>query len=80
MNDTDNSNKKAFGAKGSRLEDKLENPIKKCHLLDGKYFIVIDQSIVEKVMSSGFDDTELYFQQELTKDGSLVLHPFKIAT
>lgn len=80
MNDTDNSSKKTFGGKGSRLEHKLENPIKKCHLLDGKYFIVIDQLIVEKVMSSGIDETELYFQQELTKDGSVVLHPFKIGT
>lgn len=76
MDDIDNSTNKTFvsidGAKNNN------HPIKKCHFLDGKYFIVIDNSIVEKLTSSGIDEMELYFQQELTKNGSLILHPFRI--
>ena len=56
----------------------LEQPIKKCHNLEGKYFIVIDKSIVEKLNFSIYEDTELYFQQGITDQGSIILRPYKI--
>lgn len=76
MDNTENSGNKTFVSTDAIVNN--DHPIKKCHFLDGKYFIVIDHSIVEKLTLSGIDEIELYFQQELTKNGSIILHPFRI--
>jgi hypothetical protein len=76
MNDNDNSNNKTFRVRDG-AETNHQNPIKKCHILDGKYFVLIDWSIIEKLKLLGIDETELYFQQEL-KQGSIILHPLEI--
>jgi hypothetical protein len=56
----------------------LEQPIKKCHFLEGKYFIVIDKSIVEQLNFSNQEDTELYFQQEISEQGSIIMRLHKM--
>jgi hypothetical protein len=51
------------------------NPIKKCHVLEGKHFVVIDKSITDK-LNFGSENDEVYFEQVLTSEGQIVLHPF----
>ena len=62
----------------TRTKDDSKYPIKKCHRLDGKYFVVLDESIVQRLQYSEVDDSELYFQQELTKDGCITLRQFRL--
>lgn len=58
--------------------------VKKCHTLDGKYFIVIDESIIKKIKSTKLDESKIvenedyYFNQELKPDGSIVLSPINL--
>ena len=47
-----------------------KTPIKQLHHLDGKYFIVLDESIIERLEL--LDDNN-YFQQETTTDGRIIL-------
>jgi hypothetical protein len=63
----------------STAKSKVKNlkPIKKCHYLEGKYFIVIDKSIVEQLNFSNREDTELYFQQEISEQGSIIMRLHK---
>jgi len=56
----------------------LDLPIKKLHFLEGKYFMVIDKSIVRKLNFFQDEDSELYFQQETAGDSSIILRPYKI--
>ena len=55
-----------------------ENPLKKCHFLEGKYFVVIDNLIIEKLHFIDSEVNELYFQEELSSDGCIILRPFKM--
>jgi len=51
------------------------SPIKKCHCLEGKHFVVFDESILQK---AGIIDDELYFLQEITDDGCIILRPYRL--
>ena len=62
-----------------RENSELTSPIKPVYYLQGKHFIVIDNSIVEKLKFSNIENKELYFQQEVTDDGCIVLRPFKMS-
>lgn len=53
----------------------IDNPVKKCHYLEGKHFIVFDESILQK---AGIIDDELYFLQEITDDGCIILRPYRL--
>jgi hypothetical protein len=53
------------------------NPIKKCHVLEGKHFVVIDKSITDKLNFES-ENEEVYFEQTLTPEGNIVLCPFKM--
>jgi hypothetical protein len=48
----------------------VANPIKQLHYLDGKYFIVLDKSIIDKL---NLLDSDNYFSQEATTDGLIIL-------
>ena len=48
----------------------VENPIKQLYHLNGKYFIVLDKSIIDKLKL--LDDNN-YFRQEATTDGRIIL-------
>jgi hypothetical protein len=61
----------------TRVEDSSRHPIKKCHILEGKYFIVLDESIVQKLQFSNVDNSELYFQQEFNQDGFITLRQYR---
>ena len=52
----------------------VETPIKQLHYLDGKYFIVLDESIIERLKL--IEDTN-YFSQEVTPDGRIILKAIK---
>lgn len=52
-------------------------PIKQCYLLANKYFIVIDKSILTELNLTE-SISELYFQQIIGQDGSIILRPFKL--
>ena len=78
MDDIDKSSNKTFGTAGGNVENKYGYPIHKCHFLEGKYFVVIDGSIVEQLNFSSSRNTELYFEQEITKEDCIVLHPLNI--
>jgi hypothetical protein len=70
---------KIFGYAEEHIKNKVPGlPIKKCHYLEGKYFIVIDKSIIEQLGFSGYKNTELYFHEEVTNDGSIILRPYKL--
>jgi hypothetical protein len=47
-----------------------QNPIKQLHYVDGKYFIVLDNSIIESLKLL---DENIYFSQEVTTDGRIIL-------
>ena len=80
MNDIDYSGNKTFGKNTNNVKNKdLGYPIKKCHLLEGKHFIVIDKTITEKLNYFDTEDMELYFQQEVSEDGCIILRPFKMS-
>lgn len=49
------------------------NHLKKCHFLDGKYFIVIDESITRELSLSKFSDSDLFFQQVLSEDHCIIM-------
>ncbi len=53
-----------------------DNPIKKFHLLEGKHFVVIDESIIERLDFS--ENDELYFEQAVTQEGNIILRPYKL--
>ena len=77
MDDIDRSGNKTFRIRTSNDKNKdIESPIKKCHYLEGKHFIVIDKSITEKLNFFDPDNTELYFEQGLTEAGCIILRPF----
>ena len=66
-----------FGGMISNDNNKNQDlPIKKCHYLEGKYFIVIDHTIAERLNFYRCDITRLYFQQELNED-CIILRPYK---
>ncbi len=48
-------------------------PIKKCHYFAGKFFVVIEQSIIEKIRP---ENDDLYFCQQMTKDGCIIFRPY----
>jgi len=75
MDDIDRSSNKSFSISTGKAKNGL-CPIKKCHYLEGKYFTVFDISIVEKL---GIFNDELYFYQELTDDGCIILRPYKVS-
>ena len=52
----------------------VKTPIKQLHHLHGKYFIVLDKSIIERLKL--LDDSN-YFSQEVTADGKITLQPIK---
>ena len=62
----------------NRIQNSSIHPIKKCHLLEGKHFVVLDESIIQKLKFSDNDDSELYFQQEFTQDGCITLRQFRL--
>jgi hypothetical protein len=78
MDDISKSSNKHFAKDTEEYCDRAdtnnEHPIKKCHFLDGKYFIVIDKSIIDGLYSSA---DNIYFSQELTKDRVLLLRPIQ---
>jgi hypothetical protein len=79
MDYTELPSNKIFGYAGEHIKKKDPDlPIKKCHYLEGKYFIVIDKSIIEQLGFSRYENTELYFHEEVTKDGSIILRPYKL--
>lgn len=57
-------------------ENVITGPVRKCHFLDKKYFVVIDNSIIERI--NVFDTHNLYFKQELNEDGCVILRPYKM--
>lgn len=61
-----------------RPEDLSKYPVKKCHCLEGKHFVVIDESIIERLGIQKFEDWQIYFQQELTQDNSIILRIFRL--
>ncbi len=79
MDDTEQLHNKTFvgNADDPHKKEKTNHVTKKCHVLDGKYFIVIDKSIVDKLYLSGDNN---YFYQELTEDRAIVLRLFKMET
>jgi hypothetical protein len=82
MDDTELPSNKIFGntIQDVKNENKnLDHPIKKCHFLEGKYFTVIDESIVEQLNFFWSEISELYFQQEVTEDGCIILRPYKMS-
>lgn len=48
----------------------VKTPIRQLHHLEGKYFIVLDKSIVERL---NLLDEIIYFSQEATPDGKIIL-------
>lgn len=76
MDDTSKSSNKHFAKNtidhNNKSDTNNKNPIKKCHFLDGKYFIVIDKSVIDRL---DLVDDNIYFCQEVTEDGVLVLRP-----
>ena len=70
--DNKNSEKRSVNLKNN---DVSEYPIKKCHYLEGKYFVVIDKSIMDKLGLS--DEFDIYFYQEINGEGSIVLRLYK---
>ncbi len=79
MDEVIHSNRKTFGKRNESVKTgEAEHPVKRIHLLDGKYFIIIDRSIAEDLKFVDTDNTELYFRQEVTDDGCIILSPFRI--
>jgi hypothetical protein len=52
----------------------VKTPIRQLHHLEGKYFIVLDISIVERL---NLLDENIYFSQEATPDGKIILQPVR---
>jgi len=52
----------------------VKTPIRQLHHLEGKYFIVLDISIVERL---NLLDEIIYFSQEETPDGKIILQPVR---
>ena len=67
-----------MAADNTSTGDSSRYPIKKCHCLEGKYFIVIDQSIIQRLNYLSIDNSDLYFEQELTADGSITLRKCRL--
>ena len=65
------------GSEGAK-HNAFVNPIQKCHLLEGKHFVVIHKTIMEKLKPFNAETDELYFQQEVTAEGCIILRPFKM--
>jgi len=81
MDDKEHLGNKTFGKNPNNLKSKdFDRPIKKCHSLDGKFFIVIDKTITDKLNFSDVENTEIYYQQEVTEDNCILLRPFKLRT
>ncbi|MGI0023038.1 MAG: hypothetical protein ACRD9Q_09280, partial [Nitrososphaeraceae archaeon] len=80
MDEVDHCCNKTFGKNTNYVKHKdFEYPIKKCHILEGKHFIVIDDSITEKLNFFDSENKDLYFQQEVTDDDCIILRPFKMS-
>ena len=80
MDDIVHCSNKTFGKNTDNVKNKqFEYPIKKCHILEGKHFIVIDKSITEKLNFFNSENKEFYFQQEVTEDSCILLRPFKMS-
>lgn len=77
MGDNEQPNNKGYAINCKNHDDVEKSPaiIKKCHFLEGKYFIVIDESIIKKL---GLSDYNIYFSEEVT-DGLLLLRPETIS-
>jgi hypothetical protein len=70
---------KTFGKNKESVEaSKSQHPIKQVHRIDGRYIIIIDQSVAKSLNYFNSEKTELYFQQEATTDGCIILRPFKM--
>ena len=55
----------------------IPNPIKQLHHLDGKYFIILDKSIIDSLKLL---DEDIYFSQEAMKDGRIMLRPVSLGS
>ena len=79
MDDINKPRIKNFAKDTEDLSNKTDTnnkaPIKKCHFLDEKYFIVIDKSVIDTL---GLVDDNIYFRQEVTEDGILLLRPLPL--
>jgi hypothetical protein len=79
MDDISKSRIKNFAKDTEDLNNKTDTSnnasIKKCHFLDEKYFIVIDKSVIDTL---GLLDDNIYFRQEVTEDGILLLRPLQL--
>jgi hypothetical protein len=54
---------------------KVKNPIKKAHCISNKFFVVIDNGLVERFK---INDQDTWFEQELTEHGILLrIHRLK---
>jgi len=71
-------NKTCVGGVDVNKNSDQVNPIRTVHFLEGKHFIVIDESITERLKFFDKENKELYFQQEVTEDGCIILRPFKM--
>jgi hypothetical protein len=79
MNDLDLADSKEQGHSATQFKTTDSDlPIKKCYYLEGKYFIVIDKTIAELLNFSAYENTELYFQQEVINGDCIVLRPYKM--
>lgn len=72
MVDSEKLSNKTFENNNDNSNDQQKYPIKKCHFLEGNYFIVLADSICEKLQFSNLAE-DLHFQQEVTTDGNILL-------
>jgi hypothetical protein len=55
----------------------MNDHMRQLHYLAGKHFIVIDDSIIKRLGIDKQKNNTLYFQQELTKEGTISLRQVK---
>jgi hypothetical protein len=59
----------SFENKGLTIADKTKNPLKKAHRLSDKTFVVIDESLVQRL---AIDENNTWFEQQSTEGGILL--------
>ena len=80
MDDKEQLSNKIYGTGAHIVKNRdFRNPIRRIYFLEGKQFIIIDKSIAEKLNFSDPENKELYFEQEATEDGCIILRPFKLS-
>ena len=76
MDDNEYGNNKPFVSREDNNKDiKKEPVISKCHYLENKYFIVFHKSITDQ-LSIFKSHEDLYFEQKLGADGSIVFRRY----